>query len=137
MTLITPSDRIFVAGHRGMAGSAIVRALEAKGYTDLLTAGRDQLDLRDAGAVELWFANHSPDVVVLAAAKVGGILANSTLSRRLPARQPQDPDPCDRERLAPWGPAIAVSGQQLHLSEVRRAADPGGGAAQRGAGAHQ
>ncbi|EAQ75979.1 MULTISPECIES: GDP-L-fucose synthase [unclassified Synechococcus] len=78
MTLITPSDRIFVAGHRGMAGSAILRAFRAKGYTNLLTAGRDQLDLRDAGAVELWFANHTPDVVVLAAAKVGGILANSS-----------------------------------------------------------
>lgn len=77
MTLITPADRVFVAGHRGMAGSAILRALEAKGYTNLLTAGRDQLDLRDAGAVESWFANHTPEVVVLAAAKVGGILANS------------------------------------------------------------
>ncbi|MCP9826605.1 GDP-L-fucose synthase [Synechococcus sp. EJ6-Ellesmere] len=78
MSLITPSDRIFVAGHRGMAGSAILRALEAKGYANLLTAGRDQLDLRDAGAVEAWFAAHRPQVVVLAAAKVGGILANSS-----------------------------------------------------------
>ncbi|CAK6686725.1 GDP-L-fucose synthase [Synechococcus sp. CBW1107] len=78
MTLITPSDRIFVAGHRGMAGSAILRAFRAKGYTNLLTAGRDQLDLRDAGAVEAWFAVQRPQVVVLAAAKVGGILANSS-----------------------------------------------------------
>lgn len=78
MSLITPAERIFVAGHRGMAGSAILRALQAKGYTNLLTAGRDQLDLRDAGAVEAWFASARPQVVVLAAAKVGGILANST-----------------------------------------------------------
>jgi GDP-L-fucose synthase len=55
--LITPADRIFVAGHRGMAGSAICRA---------------ELDLLDAGAVQRWFAEHQPTVVVLAAAKVGG-----------------------------------------------------------------
>ncbi len=77
-TLITPADRIFVAGHRGMAGSAILRCLQNRGYGQLLTAGRDELDLLDAGAVEAWFASHKPEVVVLAAAKVGGILANST-----------------------------------------------------------
>ncbi len=78
MTLITASDRIFVAGHRGMAGSAILRALKARGYVNLLSAGREQLDLREAAAVEDWFAAHRPQVVVLAAAKVGGILANSS-----------------------------------------------------------
>ena len=76
--LIQPSDRIFVAGHRGMAGSAIVRALRAGGYTNLLTAERSGLDLLDPVAVNTWFGAHRPDVVVLAAAKVGGILANST-----------------------------------------------------------
>lgn len=76
--LIHPSDRIFVAGHRGMAGSAIVRALRAGGYTNLLTAERTNLDLLDAAAVNAWFGAQRPDVVVLAAAKVGGILANST-----------------------------------------------------------
>jgi len=76
--LITPADRIFVAGHRGMAGSAICRALKLAGYPQLLTASRAELDLLDAGAVQRWFAAHQPTVVVLAAAKVGGIVANNT-----------------------------------------------------------
>ena len=76
--LITPEDRIFVAGHRGMAGSAICRALERGGYHQLLTASRSELDLLDTSAVEAWFAKHHPTVVVLAAAKLGGIQANSS-----------------------------------------------------------
>jgi GDP-L-fucose synthase len=78
MTLITPTDRIFVAGHRGMAGGAIVRALGRAGYGELLTAGRDELDLLDPQMVQAWFTAQRPTVVVLAAAKVGGILANDT-----------------------------------------------------------
>ena len=77
-SLITSADRIFVAGHRGMAGSAICRALERGGYHQLLTASRSDLDLLDGSAVEAWFATHQPTVVVLAAAKVGGIKANSS-----------------------------------------------------------
>ena len=69
---------IFVAGHRGMVGSAIVRRLQATGYTNLLLRARDQLDLRDAGAVNRFFEAERPEYVFLAAAKVGGILANST-----------------------------------------------------------
>jgi GDP-L-fucose synthase len=76
--LITPADRIFVAGHRGMAGSAICRALQRAGYSNLLTASRAELDLEDGPAVQRWFAQHQPTVVVLAAAKVGGIHANNT-----------------------------------------------------------
>ena len=76
--LITPADRIFVAGHRGMAGSAICRALQRAGYPNLLTASRAELDLEDGPAVQRWFAEHKPTVVVLAAAKVGGIQANNT-----------------------------------------------------------
>jgi len=76
--LITPADRIFVAGHRGMAGSAICRALQRAGYTNLLTASRAELDLEDGPAVQRWFAVHQPSVVVLAAAKVGGIQANNS-----------------------------------------------------------
>jgi GDP-L-fucose synthase len=76
--LITPADRIFVAGHRGMAGSAICRALQRTGYSNLLTARRAELDLEDGPAVQRWFAEHHPTVVVLAAAKVGGIQANNT-----------------------------------------------------------
>jgi len=76
--LISPSDRIFVAGHRGMAGAAIGRALQRGGYGQILTASRSELDLLDGAAVERWFAQHQPSVVVLAAAKVGGIHANAT-----------------------------------------------------------
>ena len=76
--LIDNDDRFFVAGHRGMAGSAICRALQRGGYDNLLTASRDQLDLLDLQAVQRWFAENQPTVVVLAAAKVGGIHANDT-----------------------------------------------------------
>jgi GDP-L-fucose synthase len=76
--LISPSDRIFVAGHRGMAGSAICRALQRAGYSNLLTATREQLNLEQPLAVHGWFETMRPDVVVLAAAKVGGIHFNNT-----------------------------------------------------------
>jgi GDP-L-fucose synthase len=76
--LITADDRIFVAGHRGMAGSAICRALQRAGYSNLLTASRAELDLEDGPAVQRWFSEHTPTVVVLAAAKVGGIQANNS-----------------------------------------------------------
>ena len=76
--LINQDDRFFVAGHRGMAGSAICRALQRSGYETLLTASRDELDLLDLQAVQRWFAENNPSVVVLAAAKVGGIHANDT-----------------------------------------------------------
>jgi GDP-L-fucose synthase len=71
-------SRIFVAGHRGLVGSAIVRALNAGGYRNLLMAGRDSADLRDRCAVDEYFAAERPEYVFLAAAKVGGILANDT-----------------------------------------------------------
>lgn len=69
--------RIFVAGHRGLVGSAIVRRLRRAGQGNLLLADRSDLDLRDQAAVRRWFAAHAPEVVVLAAGTVGGILANS------------------------------------------------------------
>lgn len=69
--------RIWVAGHRGMVGSALVRRLAAE-ECDILTVGRDQLDLMDQAAVAGWMARERPDAVFLAAAKVGGILANDS-----------------------------------------------------------
>ena len=71
-----PDAAIFVAGHRGLVGSALVRLLQAEGFQNLVTRGRDQLDLRDPAAVEAFFAQARPEYVFLAAAKVGGILAN-------------------------------------------------------------
>ncbi|MFC1837855.1 GDP-L-fucose synthase family protein [Thermodesulfobacteriota bacterium] len=71
-------SRIFVAGHRGLVGSAIVRRLQAEGCTKLVLKTHDELDLLDQSAVRFFFERAQPDIVVLAAAKVGGILANST-----------------------------------------------------------
>ncbi len=78
MSLITPSDRFAIFGARGMAGSAICRAMERGGYQQQLKPSRAQLDLLDLKAVQQWFGENQPDVVVLAAAKVGGIFANTT-----------------------------------------------------------
>jgi len=78
MTEMTPTSRIFVAGHRGLVGSAVLRRLAALGYTNVLTATRDQLDLRDQAAVNYWFRANRPEFVYLVAGTVGGILANST-----------------------------------------------------------
>ncbi len=69
--------RVFVAGHRGMVGSAIVRRLAGEDC-EILTVGRDEVDLRDQAGVRAWLADRRPHAVVLAAAKVGGILANDT-----------------------------------------------------------
>ncbi|MEI5681576.1 GDP-L-fucose synthase [Mesorhizobium sp. CCNWLW179-1] len=71
------NKRVFVAGHRGMVGSAIVRRLKDEDC-EILTASRSELDLRDQSGVQRWIAERKPDAVVLAAAKVGGILANDT-----------------------------------------------------------
>jgi len=72
------NSRIFVAGHRGLAGSAIVRRLERLGYSNLILRSRNELDLLAKDAVESFFESERPEYVFLAAAKVGGILANST-----------------------------------------------------------
>ena len=70
--------KVYVAGHRGMVGSAIVRALRARGYADIVTRTHAELDLADQQAVRAFFAKEKPGHVVLAAAKVGGIHANNT-----------------------------------------------------------
>lgn len=76
--VMNESSRILVAGHRGMVGSAILRALQAAGYRNTIVRERAQLDLRDQPSVERWFADERPEIVVLAAARVGGIHANSS-----------------------------------------------------------
>jgi len=75
---MSKTARVFVAGHRGLVGSAIVRKLESEGFTNVLVASRDQLDLRDQAAVNYWFRANRPEYVFLVAGTVGGILANST-----------------------------------------------------------
>ena len=79
MTLsIATNARIYVSGHRGLVGSAIVRRLQQEGFTNLLTATREQLELRDQAAVNYWFKANRPEYVFMVAGTVGGIQANST-----------------------------------------------------------
>ncbi len=78
MTHLDRDARVYVAGHRGLVGSALVRRLEAEGFANILTATRDELDLRDQSEVSRWFEANQPDYVFLVAGTVGGILANST-----------------------------------------------------------
>ena len=78
MHLSSKSDRIFVAGHRGLVGSAVVRALKGAGFANVITRTRSELDLLDQAAVETFFKREQREFVVLAAAKVGGIHANNT-----------------------------------------------------------
>ena len=77
-TQIPINARVFISGHTGLVGSAVVRRLEAEGFTNILTATRSQLDLRDQAAVNYWFQANRPEYVFLVAGTVGGILANST-----------------------------------------------------------
>lgn len=72
------NDKVFIAGHNGMVGSSIVRQLKARGFNNLIMHSRDELDLINQSAVEDFFRREKPDYVILAAAKVGGIHANST-----------------------------------------------------------
>jgi GDP-L-fucose synthase len=72
------TDKIFVAGHKGLVGSAICRKLLSDGYTNILTVDKSIVDLKDKDSVKLWFKENKPDYVFLAAAKVGGIHANNT-----------------------------------------------------------
>jgi GDP-L-fucose synthase len=78
MTSVPKDARVFVAGHAGLVGSAVLRKLKAQGCTTLLVARRDQLDLRDQAAVNYWFRANRPEYVYLVAGTVGGIMANST-----------------------------------------------------------
>ncbi|HEY8231162.1 MAG TPA: GDP-L-fucose synthase [Vicinamibacteria bacterium] len=73
-----PDARVFVAGHGGLVGSAVLRRLQGEGFSRVLTATREQLDLRDQAAVNYWFRANRPEYVFLVAGTVGGILANST-----------------------------------------------------------
>ncbi len=76
--MMRKTDKIYVAGHNGMVGSAIVRALKQKGFTNLVYRTSKELDLRNQAAVDEFFSNEKPQFVFLAAAKVGGIVANNT-----------------------------------------------------------
>src|SRR4028118_2355647 len=72
------NDKIYIAGHRGMVGSAILRKLQQEGYSNFLVSSSKEMDLRNQQAVKEFFQREKPDYVVLAAAKVGGIVSNNT-----------------------------------------------------------
>ena len=72
------NDKIYIAGHKGLVGSAIVRQLESRGFTNLLIRTHKELDLTNQVQVQTFFKQEKPDYVILAAAKVGGIHANNT-----------------------------------------------------------
>lgn len=76
MTKINPKDKIFIAGHKGMVGSAITRLLQRRGFENLILRTRLELDLRESLAVQTFFQSEKPDFVILSAARVGGIQAN-------------------------------------------------------------
>lgn len=76
--MMEKDSKIYVAGHRGMVGSAIVRELERQGYTNILTRTHSELDLKRQSDVEAFFRQEKPEYVFLAAAKVGGIVANES-----------------------------------------------------------
>ena len=78
MPQLRTDSRVYVAGHTGLVGSAILRRLERDGFTNVQTATSEQLDLRDQAAVTYWFRANRPEFVFLVAGTVGGILANST-----------------------------------------------------------
>lgn len=75
---MTKTSKIYIAGHRGLVGSAIVKNLTCKGYTNLITKTHNELDLTNQNAVAVFFAQEKPEYVILAAAKVGGIVVNNT-----------------------------------------------------------
>ena len=77
LKLIDKNDKIFIAGHKGMVGNAIYKKLANDGYKNIIVVSKNELDLRDDVAVKKWFILNKPAIVVIAAAKVGGIYANS------------------------------------------------------------
>ena len=77
MNKLQKSDKIYVAGHNGMVGKAIVRKLKELNYNNLLQVSKSELDLTNEQSVKNWFKINKPDIVIVAAAKVGGIFANN------------------------------------------------------------
>ena len=132
-----PALRVFVAGHRGLVGSAVVRRLEQLGFENILTATRDQLDLRDQAAVNYWFQANRPEFVFLVAGTVGGIMANSTRPAEFIYDNMMIHATVVHAAHLFGVEEAAVSRQLVHLPARRAAADDGRGAADRPARADQ
>ena len=129
--------KIYVAGHRGMVGSAIVRQLRATGYENLILRTSKELDLRDQQAVADFFAQEQPEYVFLAAAKVGGIIANSTYPADFIYDNLMIQTNVIHQSYLNGVKAAALPGQHLHLPQAGAAADQGRVSADRPAGADQ
>ncbi len=128
--------RVFVAGHRGMVGSALVRRLQ-KIDCEILTVTHKEVDLRRQAETEAWLAANRPDTVFVAAATVGGILANDTRPGGIPLRQHDDRGESDRGRAPHRREEAAVPRLVLHLSAAGAAADEGRASADRRARADE
>jgi len=84
--ILNLSSKIYIAGHRGLVGSALVRRLQAKGYSNLVTRTHAELDLTNQQAVQTFFAQEKPEYVLLAAAKVGGFMPTTPIRQNLSSK---------------------------------------------------
>ena len=134
---MNPDSRIFVAGHRGLVGSAIVRRLEREGYRNLLLRAAIELDLRDQTAVERIFCTRTARICVPGRGQSRRHPRQRHVSRGVPPRQSAHRGQRDRRGVACGHAQAAVSRLVLHLPEVRAAADARGASADGSAGADQ
>ena len=118
------TDKIYVAGHRGMVGNAMIRTLRTNGFELLVTRTHEELDLLDQQAVIEFFKAEKPDVVFLAAAKVGGMQANDTFSADFLYENLMIQNNVIHNAYMQGAKKIA-SGFLLHLSKIGSATDPG------------
>ena len=110
------NSKIYVAGHKGLVGSAIVRNLKSKGYENIITRTHNELDLMDQKAVCEFFEKEKPEYVVLAAAKVGGIVANSTYRADFIYENLQIQNNVIHQSYVHKVKKTIISGEYLHIS---------------------
>ncbi len=132
-----PQSRIYLAGHTGLVGGAILRGLEARGYQNIVTRTHAQLDLTDQRRTRAFFARESPEVVIVAAARVGGILANWEHPWEFVAENLAIELNTIGEAFRAGVQAADLPGQLLHLPEAGAAAPEGGVPAHRPPGRDQ
>ena len=119
------SAKIYVAGHRGMVGSAVVRHLRTLGYHNIITRSSQELDLTQQQAVQDFMQSEQPNVAVIAAAKVGGIHANNTYPAQFIYQNLAIAQKYHTRCLSGGNCALAIFRQHMHLSQIRRATNAG------------
>jgi GDP-L-fucose synthase len=120
---MSPDARIYVAGHRGLVGSALVRSLDAAGHRNLITRTHAELDLEDPAAVRAFFERERPQYVFLAAAKVGGIVANNTYPAQFIQKNLAIQSSVIHESWRAGVDRLLFLGSSVHLSARLPAAD--------------